>query len=221
MKVVIRTLLKGIGFLLVFVALYFIAEFSLSRIAVNDKNSTKKDVTIYLTTNGAHTDLILPMDNDIKDWNIEFKMQDRTFHYVAFGWGHKKFFLETPTWAELKVSTAITAAFGIDKNSLMKIEGFENIPAHQKTIPIYLSVVQYEQLVKHLKSYFVMAGNGDLIPVEDKLGLYGKDVRFFESNGRYHMFNTCNTWTNNTLKKVKLKACTWTAFSSGMFYIYK
>lgn len=221
MKVVIKALLKGIGFLLAFIALYFIAEFSLSRIAVNDKNITKEDVTIYLTTNGAHTDLILPIDNDIKDWNIEFKMADRNFHYVAFGWGHKKFFLETPTWAELKVSTAITAAFGIDKNSLMKIEGYENIPANQKTVPIHLSVVQYQQLVTHLKSYFITDRNGSLISVEDKLGVYGKDVRFFESNGRYHMFNTCNTWTNNTLKKVKVKACAWTAFSSGMFYIYE
>lgn len=221
MKAIFKIIFKGIGILLTFFILYFIAEFCLSRISVNDKNITKNDVTIYLTTNGAHTDLVLPVDNDIKDWNTEFKIADKSFRYISFGWGHKKFFLETPTWADLKISTAITAAFGMDKNSLMKIELLANVPVYKKTVPIQLSVVQYQQLVSHLRSYFVLDGKGNFIPVEDKLGAYGKDVRFYESQGRYHMFNTCNTWTNNTLKKVKLKACAWTAFSSGMFYIYE
>ena len=50
--------------------------------------------------------------------------------------------------------------------------------------------------------------------------VYGKNDAFYEANGSYSLFHTCNTWANNGLKACGQKACFWTPFDSGIFYHY-
>ena len=50
---------------------------------------------------------------------------------------------------------------------------------------------------------------------------YGNDDAFYEANGTYNLFKTCNTWANNGLKACEKKAALWTPFESGIFYHYK
>ncbi|MDK7354048.1 DUF2459 domain-containing protein, partial [Rothia aeria] len=49
---------------------------------------------------------------------------------------------------------------------------------------------------------------------------YGEDDAFYEANGKYSIFYTCNTWTNNVLKKAGLKASFWAAFDDGLMSQY-
>ena len=79
------------------------------------------DVYIYVQSNGIHTDLCLPVKTNLMDWN-EFIAPEPYGHsgqydFISIGWGDKGFFLDTPTWAELKVSTALNAAFLSQHNS--------------------------------------------------------------------------------------------------------
>ena len=41
---------------------------------------------------------------------------------------------------------------------------------------------------------------------------YGKNDAFYEAKGSYSLFYTCNSWVNENLKEVGLKACRWTLF---------
>jgi 3-dehydroquinate synthetase len=50
--------------------------------------------------------------------------------------------------------------------------------------------------------------------------VYGEFDAFYEANGNYHLFHTCNTWANNGLKAAHQKAAIWTPFESGIFYHY-
>ncbi|XQC04883.1 DUF2459 domain-containing protein [Arcobacter cryaerophilus gv. pseudocryaerophilus] len=43
---------------------------------------------------------------------------------------------------------------------------------------------------------------------------------FYEAIGSYSIFHTCNTWTNNLLKKASLPASFWLAFDDGILYQY-
>ncbi|HOB24230.1 MAG TPA: DUF2459 domain-containing protein, partial [Kaistella sp.] len=59
---------------------------------------------------------MVPVKTPEIDWSqqIPFKttLSKRTdFKYLAIGWGDKGFYLDTPTWADLKFSTAFKAAF--------------------------------------------------------------------------------------------------------------
>ena len=49
---------------------------------------------------------------------------------------------------------------------------------------------------------------------------YGQNDAFYEAIGSYSIFHTCNTWTNNLLKKASLPASFWLAFDDGILYQY-
>ena len=49
---------------------------------------------------------------------------------------------------------------------------------------------------------------------------YGENDAFYEAIGSYSIFHTCNTWTNNLLKKASLPASFWVAFDDGILYQY-
>lgn len=50
---------------------------------------------------------------------------------------------------------------------------------------------------------------------------YGIHDRFYEANGYYNGFNTCNTWINTGLKQSNVHACLWTPWDFGLLGIYK
>jgi len=45
---------------------------------------------------------------------------------------------------------------------------------------------------------------------------YGSNDAFYEAKGSFSCFKTCNTWTNQTLKKAEIKTAIWTPFDSGI-----
>ncbi|MEJ7664210.1 MAG: DUF2459 domain-containing protein [Hymenobacter sp.] len=70
----------------------------------------------FIHSNGVHTDLVVPLKTHYKDWTQQLtpatpRLHDTTYHYVGIGWGDRGFYLDTPTWAELKARTAIQAGF--------------------------------------------------------------------------------------------------------------
>src|SRR6188768_1615000 len=99
-----------LGFIL-FVGLYLLSAYILSRIGVDKEANDSKDVTIYIKTNGVHTDIVVPVKNDQFDWSQDIRFEntvskDSVEKFVAFGWGDKGFYLETPTWGDLTFKTA-------------------------------------------------------------------------------------------------------------------
>ena len=98
--------------------------FLLSKITINSNaDHQSKDVSIYIKTNGVHTDIIVPVKNEIKNWSSQIKFEntkskDSTAEYLAFGWGDKGFYLDTPEWSDLKASTAFKAAFALGNSAM-------------------------------------------------------------------------------------------------------
>ena len=114
----IKKLLKYTTFFLLGIIGYLLVVTLLSYISVNDGLvKSHKEIPIYILTNGVHTDVVLPLKSEHYDWTNQLKTEhtkakDTTMNYVALGWGDKGFYLETPTWADLKASTALKAASG-------------------------------------------------------------------------------------------------------------
>lgn len=99
-----------------FIVVYVLATLGLSHITVNIEPEKSDEVAIFINSNGVHTDIVVPVSNDIKDWSKEIlfnhtKAKDSLMKYIAFGWGDKGFYLDTPEWSDLKASTAAKAAF--------------------------------------------------------------------------------------------------------------
>lgn len=207
-----------------FVLVYLLCVFILPKITVNNSPNESKDIELFIRTNGVHTDIIVPARSNIKDWTIDFpaintKSKDTNFDRIAIGWGDKGFYLETPSWAELKASTALKASIGAS-GSAIHATYCNNMKVSETCKSIYLSTAQYQQLVDYINQSLQRNENNSTILIPTK-GLYGIHDAFYEANGRYSIFYSCNTWSNNALKACGQKACLWTVLQQGIFDNYK
>jgi uncharacterized protein (TIGR02117 family) len=211
-----------LGIIILIPCQYLSAAYVLSRIETGGGNSGN-DVTMYILTNGVHTDLVVPLKNEQMDWSRDVRFEntvskDTTAQFVAFGWGDKGFYLETPTWADLKFTTAFKAAFGLSTSAL-HTTFYKEMRESETCRKITISKQQYGQLVSYIKDTFTPDKNGRTQYIKTTAN-YGKWDAFYEANGTYSLFHTCNTWANNGLKKCGQKASLWTPFDTGIFYHY-
>ncbi len=174
-------------------------------------------------TNGVHTDLVVPIQSPQFDWSKEVPFSNtvskRTdFKYLAVGWGDKGFYLETPTWSQLKPSVAFRAAFWLSK-SAMHCTFYDQMKEGKDCKKILITTKQYEDLIRYIRAKFDRDENGKLIFIPTK-AVYGKDDAFYDAKGSYSFLYTCNTWANNGLKAAGQKAALWTPSDFGIFQHY-
>ena len=221
----LRWAIRIIGALLILVAVYFIAAFTLPYIPVNsDFTSCKKDGTdIYLLTNGVHTDFVLPLKNGQKDWSksvdpVYTKSGSVHANYISFGWGDKAFYLETPEWSDLTFKTAFNAVFYLG-SAAIHVNFYDNITENESCKKVSISRETYQKLIDYIENGFDRDSAGNFVLIKN--ASYGDNDLFYEAKGAYSLFFTCNTWTNNGLKAAGMKACLWTPFYKGIFYQYR
>ncbi|WP_046244975.1 TIGR02117 family protein [Hymenobacter terrenus] len=222
-----RKALKFIGYavggLVGIAGLYLGAAFVLSRIPVaKTELNASPDVLVYLHTNGVHTDIVLPIKTSQLDWSQQLPFRnipsgDTTMRYIAFGWGDKGFYLDTPTWADLKFSTAFAAAFWLG-SSAMHTTYLHALTPGPDTVPLYLSHAEYARLIDYIQSSFRYDAVGGVQHIAGHS--YGRNDAFYEARRVYSFLYTCNTWTNNALKACGQKACLWTPADKGILYHY-
>ena len=194
-----------------FVVLYLLTAWICSNIATNPKSfNHQKQNVIYASSNGVHTDIIIPIENI--DINI---LKNLHVHpntkFVAFGWGDKGFYLHTPTWGDLTFSTAFNAVF-LKSDTAMHITEYTKTNKEWKEIAVCFP--QIERLNKSFVNSFQSDKNNSFLKIEGYT--YGNNDTFYEANGSYSCLKTCNTWTNNVLKKAEIKTAIWTPFDSGI-----
>jgi len=223
----LKQLLKFTGRIIlavvIFLVVYVLAILILSHITVNSTPEKSEDVTIYINSNGVHTDILVPVKNDIKDWTTEIKYnqtksKDSLMHYVAFGWGDKGFYLDTPEWSDLKASTAAKAAFYLG-TSAMHTRFYNIVKEDAECVKVTISKKDYQDMVKYLEDSFSPDYKGHVQWIADRS--YGKYDAFYEGKGRYSLFYTCNTWANNCLKAGHQRAALWTVYDKGILNHYQ
>ncbi|AYZ11096.1 TIGR02117 family protein [Chryseobacterium arthrosphaerae] len=224
-KIILMYILKVIGVILGIVIIYVILGLLIPYIPVSAKDDgQKKEIPIYIYTNGVHTDIVMPVKNDLQDWSAKIPFADTKskktdYQYIGIGWGDKGFYLDTPTWADLKFSTAVKAAFWLS-DSAMHCTYYRTMKEGEDCKMIMISRGQYENLVKFVEDKFDRDQNGKfmLIPTD---AVYGDNDAFYDAKGTYSFLYTCNTWSNNALKAAGQKAALWTPSDFGIFQHYK
>ncbi|TGD59906.1 TIGR02117 family protein [Flavobacterium humi] len=214
---------KTILGIFIFLFLYAISVFLISKITVNSDVSQKgKEIEIFILSNGVHTDIVVPVTTEIKDWSTEILFaqtasKDSLAHYLAFGWGDKGFYLNTPTWSDLKASTAFKAAFNLS-TSAMHTTFYNNLNEGENCKKIRISTEEYQRLIAFIEESFQWDANHKVQWISGHS--YGNRDAFYEAKGSYNLFYTCNTWTNNALKAAGQKASLWTVYDKGILNHY-
>ncbi|MCE3075805.1 TIGR02117 family protein [Chryseobacterium gwangjuense] len=225
MKKMIILLLKIFGTVLGIVILYVVLGYLLPFIETPAKDDGQnKEVPIYIYTNGVHTDIVMPVKNDMQDWsaklpfnNIKSKQTD--YNYIGVGWGDKGFYLDTPTWADLKFSTAFKAAFWLSE-SAMHCTYYREMKEASDCKKIMISRNQYQKLIAFVEGKFDTDKNGKFVLIPTN-AVYGDNDAFYDARGNYSFLYTCNTWANDALKAAEQKAACWTPSDYGIFLHYK
>ena len=221
---IIKKLLKYIAIFVLSLVTYLLIVTLLSFVSVNeDLVENQKEIPIYILTNGVHTDIVLPIKNEYHDWTSQLKFEhtksnDTTYQFVALGWGDKGFYLETPTWADLKASTAVKAASGLS-SSAMHVTFYKSLKENKSCKKIQISLENYKKMIAFINESF-QTKSGEFLKIETD-AVYGKHDVFYEANGSYSLFYTCNSWANQALKAANQKAALWTISDSGIFRHYE
>ncbi|UOV00146.1 TIGR02117 family protein [Chryseobacterium daecheongense] len=222
---ILMYILKIVGVIVGIVVLYALLGYLLPFIEVRAKDDgQEKEIPIYVYTNGVHTDIVMPVKNDLQDWSSKIpfsnvRSRQTDYNYIGIGWGDKGFYLDTPTWADLKFSTAFKAAFWLSE-SAMHCTYYKTMKEGSDCKMVMISRAQYKNLIQFVEAKFDkdQSGNFILIPTD---AVYGDNDAFYDAKGKYSFLYTCNTWANDALKAAGQKAALWTPSDFGIFQHYK
>ncbi|TPE44342.1 TIGR02117 family protein [Pontibacter mangrovi] len=222
MRYVLRKLAAVILWLLASVLSAFIlfvaSAVILSSITVNNgyaqPQPQDEHIEIYVTSNGVHTDIIVPVSTKYIDWREKLPLQhfgkvDSTFRYIGFGWGDRKFYIETPEWTDLTPTVAISAALWPTRTA-MHVEYIRSrlVPTKRQR-PLRITPEQYRRLIVYIDESFVQQ-NGKYLHISGS-GYSERDT-FYEAHRKFYILKNCNNWVNQGLKSMGVKTALWAPF---------
>jgi uncharacterized protein (TIGR02117 family) len=177
-------------------------------------------IPIYISNQGIHTDIIVPVKNEFFNWNQYLRLSEigrdsnYEYQYLSFGWGDRAFMLETPTSATINPVTAFNALF-LPTPSTVQVQGYRVLPQNKETKCVKISGSNYLKIVKFIKSSFQLDAGGNKIKIS--YGYHNSDS-FYEANGSYSILRSCNDWTAEALRKADVNTPLWSTLSSAIMF---
>lgn len=165
-------------------------------------------VRIYIEDNGIHTGIVLPA----RGWDDLVRPGDfRDFRYAAhrwrgFGWGDRAFYIDTPTWWDVRPATIWRAAWGSTRTA-MHVDAIPEPRLGRDVRALTLRPAEYARLVAFVRASFA--------PGAATHGYAGYDV-FYPARGRYSAIRTCNAWVGEALRHAGVRTGRWTPLSASV-----
>ena len=225
-RTAIRRALKGLlwltGLLVALPFGYAFAALILGAVPANNGwREPEQGVQIFVRTNGVHTWIMVPKVTPIIDWRRYAPgahLDDPRYgagDHVAFGYGNREFYLNTPTWGDLSPRTAALALFGSGP-SLLHVEHDHRPRPDEYTRPLTITPAQYRRLADYIRARFRLDENGRTVPLLGR-GYSDWDM-FYEANGGYSFVMTCNEWTGRALRSAGIRTGVWTPLAQSIMW---
>lgn len=222
MRRALRFALRALLVLVAIPVVYLGAALLLGLVPVNGGwREAGEGVRIFVRTNGVHTWILVPTVAAEMDWRPLVPgtdLKDPRWgrgNYVAFGYGNREVYLNTPSWSDLKPGDALAAAIGTG-SSLIHADHDNNPQPGDAQRPITLSHDQYRRLVAYIRASFRYDAQGRTIPVRGRG--YGPSDAFYEATGTYTALHTCNQWTGEALRTAGVRTGLWTPLSPSIMW---
>lgn len=175
--------------------------------------------TVYIASNGAHTDLVLPAVAQGLDWRPLLPRGDVAslpprVRWIAFGTGERRVYLDTPRWRDIRPGTLWAALTGGER--VMHVEWVANPTWHARAIR--LRPEEYRRLWAAIRAGFALDGRGR--PQRIAHPGYGHADAFYRGAGRASAIDTCNNWTASRLRLAGVRTSLWSPFAQGLTWRY-
>ena len=179
--------------------------------------------TIYVSSDGFHTNFFIPVETPIFNWRTRLNLDQianrpsQAYRYLQFGWGDRIFYIETPSWEQVRASNALRALFYWQNQSALFIKGHATLP----TLPndqlqcLKLSQSDYLALMQFIQATFA---GGDRTPPQRLASGQDQASGFFAADGYYSILNTCNSWTANGLRAANVNTPLWAGLAQPVMW---
>lgn len=175
---------------------------------------------VLVLANPIHTDIALPPDSDVLE-RFSFLADDGLpvdidgVEWLVFGWGGRSFYMETPTWAELKPWPALRA-LTLDRAAMhVSVTGAIE-PGIGGVLALDLPGASFERLMQGIEAGFWFAGGDRPILIEGRS--YGEYDLFYEGTGWFNALFGCNLWTAAALRAAGLRTGWWNPLPQSLLW---
>jgi len=174
-------------------------------------------IDVFVVSNRYHTSLVLPLRSHGIDWTVRHPAGDfgafppATSH-IGFGWGDRDFYMETRTLSDMRFITALRAITAVG-DTVMHVQLWGEPQPGDNVRMIRVTAEQLRALSDYVRQSFA----GDTPRLYPGRG-YGPLDAFYEGNGRYSMFVTCNVWLSRALSHAGIRTGLWTPFAHSLLF---
>ena len=155
-----------------------------------DLNQGAPTHTVHVFSNGWHTGIVVAR-KDLPLARVPEAADFPEAAYLEFGWGDREYYPSPRPTVGMALSAALTPT-----PAVIHLAGLGGPPQmvdlRVEVVAVRLTTAAFERLVVEIDATFDRPAGGRAKPVAP--GLY-EDSLFYTAHGRFHLFNTCNTWT--------------------------
>jgi uncharacterized protein (TIGR02117 family) len=194
-------------------ALYGLAALACALVPVSGRPQViaAGDRDIFVCASMAHTDIVVPIDDDAADWPGTFAEVTSDVPQsadLAIGWGDLGVYHDTPAWRDLRPGTALRALAGLGPTTLHVIAVAPPADADD-CVEIAVDHAGRQALARFIVETAETdpAGHPRLIDAP-RVG-----EAFYAAKGRYSPWRTCNAWASEALAKAGMPVARWAPFS--------
>lgn len=179
---------------------------------------TDGPVTLFVTSNGFHTNIVVPKTTPEQDWTALLRAAPNTAphaqaaRWVSLGWGSQTAYTELLTLSDLTPSIALRA-LAFDR-SVLHVLPLAGPPSGAGVHRVEISRAGYRRLVADVSQTLARDESGAPRPLA---GLtHGRGDAFFRGAARFTPWRSCNVWTGNLLREAGLRIGLWTPFAASV-----
>ncbi|MER9332601.1 TIGR02117 family protein [Mesorhizobium sp. M0293] len=164
---------------------------------------------ILMLKNPIHTDIAIPVDDTVRQRfhflvDAGIPADSPQIRYIVFGWGGRAFYLQTPTWSELK-AVPVMKALTLDA-SVVHVDVAGDIDEGRPIAGFDIGEERFAALLDFIDASFQRGPKGPIL-VPD--AAYSRFDGFYEANGHFNALVGCNTWTAAALRTAGLRTGWW------------
>ncbi len=155
---------------------------------------TDTDTEIFVASNGWHSSIILAKA-DLPSDRLAETADFPDARYLEFGWGDADYYPAEQATLGVTLSAALVPTPAVVHVAGLTAEPARSYPGAE-IISLPVDDENFGRLIEFLDASFERSGAARVQARGP--GLYATSL-FYPATGRFHLFNTCNTWTARAL----------------------